>query len=203
MLPNGNWELASEKSFEYAGETAKCDRAAQAQAKSLIGQESNLAATEGAQAQQDRAQVMPFFTQEMKAEHGFTPGQSQELLTSEMSGLGGAAADTAEKARLQTARTRNASGFTKALDESARDRNKTMAGGAEAVASADVQGALAKNQAGALGLGDLNKTELSAQEKAMGLEDQSIQTELQAGQSGWLQQAGPYIQMAGNSAIMA
>src|ERR1035437_6294327 len=137
MLPNGNWKLVSSESFEYTGEVALCDRAAHNMAKSLVGQEQQLQATEGAQAQQDRAEVMPFFTQEMKAEHGFTPGQTNEVLTNEMSGLGGAAGDTAEKARLQTARTRNASGFTKALDESARDRSKVMASGAESVARSE------------------------------------------------------------------
>lgn len=176
-----------ERSFDYSGPIAKLDRAAQAQAENAETTANNESAQQYSQAQAEQAQLSPFFNQEMHAQHGFTPEQTQELLTSQESGLGSAAGDVNEQAKLQSGRTRNASGFTKALDEAARSRDKVAAQGSEGVAAEDVMGAKQENQEGSQGLTNLFGENLGDSAKEQQLQDADINTEIQAGQSGWLQ----------------
>jgi hypothetical protein len=187
MLPDGGLELVSEKHYEYSGDIAKLDRAASSRAKDLADSSQDLATQEGSNASSERAQVMPFFSQEMHATHGFSPSQLDEQLTAAESGSGSATGVAEEKADLQNARTRNGSGFAKTLEQIARDKQKADAGASESIAAADARGAQEKNQAGAAGMAGLYGEDLGGQARAMGLEDEAINTEIQAGKSGWLQ----------------
>lgn len=173
--------------FEYEGPVARLDRAANSQANSVYKQSLGIANQQGQEAQAEQNQVMPFFSSEMKERHGFTPDQFGEILTNEESGIGGAAAGADEEARLHAARTRNASGFTKALDENARNKMKAASGAAGSAAVQDVMKAKQDNQAGAAGIAGMAGENLSAQEKALGMESQAIQDELAADKTGWLQ----------------
>lgn len=180
--------LVSEKYFDYSGtDLALCDRAAQAAASQAASTAAGVAAQQGSNANAGEAALTPFYTSEMKAQHGFTPGQTSEMETAILGGAGAGTGAADESAKLEAARTRNASGFTKALDESARDRAKAGATGSEAVAAQDVMAAKAENQAGASGMAGLTGEELGDQEKAMGVQSQDIDDEIKAGQSGWFQ----------------
>jgi len=55
-------------------------------AKSLLDQSNQAGATYGSNATAEGAQLNPFFNQEMKATHGYTPGQENELLTAANAG---------------------------------------------------------------------------------------------------------------------
>ena len=176
-----------EASYEYSGPSALCDRAAEQAASQAARADSARAETDQENAANERALALPYYSQEMKEQHAFTPGQTEELLTAEASGLGGAAGDTEEAARLHAARTRNESGFTKALDESARERNKSAAASAEAGGAKDVEMAKAANQAGAAGISQLFGEDLNATSRESQAQNQAIQDEIEAGKSGWLQ----------------
>ena len=91
------------------------------------------------------------------------------------------------QAGLEAARTRNASGFTKSLDEAARDKDKALAGASAGIAGEDVMAAKQLNQQGAAGEAGLYGTDVGAQLKAMGQQNEDIGTAVQAGQTGWLQ----------------
>lgn len=181
------WIPALEESFEYSGEIAKCDRAAQAAAKNLRNTTAADAAQAGSMAQSTESQLNPFFQREMNAEHYFTPGQADELLTAAGAQAGGIAGTEAEALRRNAVSTGNPTALTKNLQELARDRMKANAGAAENVAAQDVMGAKQLNQMGAAGEGHLFDVNTDAQLKAMGLENQAINTEVEAGKSGWLQ----------------
>lgn len=187
MLPNNELMLLEAESYDYSGPLAQCDRWAQGAAQNATNNAENVAAQTGANAESEEAAVTPFLQSEMKATHGFTPGQTNELLTNELSGLGAASGAADEQAKLQGMRTRNASGFTKALDENSRNRMKAAAAGSEGIAAQDVMQAKQENQEGAAGLQGLFGENLGAQEKAMGNEANDIEDEVKAGQSGWLQ----------------
>jgi hypothetical protein len=123
----------------------------------------------------------------MRAQHGFTPGQTNEMQTAGEAGAGGAIGGASGQLADQAARTRNASGFAKNLDEMARDRSKAAAGTSEGIAAEDVMGAKKLNQEGAAGLGEMYGTDVNAQLKSMGQQNEDINTAIQAGKSGWLQ----------------
>lgn len=181
------WE--SKKTQPYFGPWELCDRAAQSQAKQLVGSTGQAADTAGANAATEHGQLSPFFSNEMNAEHLFDPGQTNELLTAAQAGSGGASGALQGDLAQHAARTRNATGYTKSLQELARDKMKADAGASEGIAAQDVLGAKDLNQKGAAGLQGLDSMDSSQQLQAMGLQDKAIGTEQQAGQSGWLQNA--------------
>lgn len=176
-----------EVSEGWGGKVALCDRSATSAAKGARDTARDTAATLGSEATGEHSQLQPFFAQEMNAKHGFDPTQTNELLTAALAGSGGAAGSLKGEAELEAARTRNPSGFTKALDEAAREKMKAAAGASEGIAAQDVMGAKALNQAGASGMTGLFSHDLSGQLGAMGAENSAIGTQIEAGKSGWLQ----------------
>lgn len=200
MLPDGGLEFVSEKSFEYEGPVALCLRQAQNQAADAASTAAQTGATLGSRADTEGAQLSPFFSREMQTEHGFTPGQTDELLTAAGAGTGGATSGLEGQAQLEQARTRNASGFTKGLDEVARDRNKALAANSEGVAAQDVMQAKQENQEGAQGLQGLYGTNVKGQLEAMGQVAPDVNAETNASQHGWLQNLDQTIAALGTAA---
>lgn len=180
-------EVLDHEFYDYEGPIAKCDRQLKKQATANAAEAGTAAGGYGSSATNENAELTPVLTQELKAKHGFDPSQINELLTAAGAGAGGATSALAGDAGLEAARTRNASGFTKSLDEVARDRAKAAAGSSEGIAAQDVMGAKALNQEGAAGLQGLYGTNVNAQLKAMGQQNEDTNTALEAGKSGWLQ----------------
>lgn len=180
-------EVTEHEYFEYQGNVALCDRAASSRTKNAADTAETTAGNMGAEAGNEHAALTPFYTGEMNAKHSLDPNQINEMLTYAGAGAGGAASSITGEAGLTAARTRNASGFTKALDEAARDKSKAAAGLSEGVAAQDVMGAKQLNQEGAAGLSGLYGEDVNGQMKAMGIQNQDINTEIEAGKSGWLQ----------------
>ena len=137
------------------------------QVQGAANQAGQVAGTAGANAAQEGGQLNPFFSQEMKATHGYTPGQTNELLTAAEAGAGGATGATGGMLQANAARTGNATGVGKSLDEMARDRSKAEAGASEGIAAQDVEGAKKLNQQGAAGMQGLYGTNVGAQLGAM------------------------------------
>lgn len=173
--------------FEYDGPLMLCDRAAQAAAKNAASTAQGTAATDTAEGQAAQSFINPIFQHEATAEHLFTPGQENELLTAANAGSG--AVSGAEKAALQreAASTNNATALTKNLQTAALDRMKSAAGASEGVAAQDVMGAKQLNQQGLAGEAGLFNTDTDAALKAMGIQTNDINTGIEAGKSGWLQ----------------
>lgn len=176
-----------EVSKSYNGPSALCDRWAQGQAKQSANNDATTASNLQGEAQGEHAQLTPFYSQEMNAKHAYDPTQLNELLTAAEAGSGAAAGDIAAKTDQLAARSGNASGFTKSLQEQARDRMKAAAGSSEGIAAADVQGAKDLNQKGAAGLSGLYGTDTTGMLDAMGQRTKDVNSEVEAGKSGWLQ----------------
>ncbi len=137
------------------------------EAKNLLGQANQASATYGSNATAEGAQLNPFFNQELKATHGYTPGQENELLTAANAGAGAATGAEESALKNNAVRTGNATGVGKSLDEMARDRAKAAAGASEGIAAQDVMTAKSENQAGASGMQGLYGTNVNAQLGAM------------------------------------
>ena len=121
----------------------------------------------GSQAGTESAQLNPFLSQEMKAKHSLDPNQQNELLTASEAGAGGALGSLGAGIQNNAARTGNATGVGKTLDEMARDRSKAAAGASEGIAAQDVGMAKQEQQQGAAGMAGLYGTNVSGQLNAM------------------------------------
>jgi hypothetical protein len=196
-------EITEHESFEYFGPLALADRAAQAADRRNADTAGSLAAQQGSQAQTAEGQLSPFYQNEMKAQHEFSPEQTGELLTNAMAGSGGATGALQGQAELEAARTRNPSGFTKALDEAARNQQKTAAATSEGIAAQDVLGAKQLNQQGAAGEAGLFGENLKGQLGAMGQQTADENAAVEAGKSGWLQNMNQTISALGSAATGA
>ena len=176
---------------KFAGSAAANTAAAQGAA----GQYGSTAAGEG-------AQLNPFFTQEMRAQHAYTPGQTNELLTAAESGAG--AATGAEQSALinNAARTGNSTAVTKSLDEMARDKAKAAAGASEGIAAANVTGAKQLNQEGAAGMQGLYGVNTGAQLNAMKQANADVQTQQELN-PGWLKGVEGIVDTVSNAASAA
>jgi hypothetical protein len=123
----------------------------------------------------------------MNATHAFDPSQTNELLNYAEGPAAGSAATTAGKAASEAARTRNTSGFSSALDQAARNRNQAVGTASEGIGAEDIMGAKQLNQEGAAGMSGLYGVDTNAMLKAMGQQNEDIDTGIKAGQSGWFQ----------------
>lgn len=195
-----NYNVLEHEWYEYEGPVAKCDRWAQGQDKKNAGAAGDLATKSGATADTEHSTLGNFYNGEVNAEHMYDPTQLNELLTAAGAGIGGASGAAAHDTDMLAGRTRNASGFTKSLQEQARDKMKTSAGVSEGVAAQDVMGAKQLNQEGASGLSHLFDSDQSEQMKAMGLQAQDTANEVEAGKSGWLQNLNDTMKSVGSLA---
>ena len=181
-LSSFNWGGTGYGSYE-----GRLDRAGTSEAKTAYNNANDVAATEGSNAAAERSQLMPFYRQEMNAEHLYNPEETNELLNYAGQATGGTGAAASGEAAAQAARTRNTSGFTSALDQNARDRSKVMSTANLGVGAEDVMGAKKLNQEGAAGMSGLEGMDLKAQLEAMGQEAPDINAQVTAGKSGWFQ----------------
>lgn len=192
--------IQNEEGFDYSGPLELCDRAAQGAAKNAAATAGGVAAGDQASAGTEHSTLDPFFRHEMGAEHLFTPGQNDELLTAAGAGSGAVAGSEAAALNRNAAATNNQTALTKSLGDAARDRMKSAAGASEGIAAQDVLGAKQLNQEGAAGESGLFNTDTDAALKAMGLQTNDINTQLEAGKSGWLQNMNATLSTLGNLA---
>jgi hypothetical protein len=150
-------------------------RAEQAQAKQLTGTDASTAAQAQAQAQGTYSNLNPFLENELKNPQGYSQQALTSMLGAGMAGTGGATSGVTGQAALEQARTRNSSGFSGALDAAQRERGQQNASASEGVAAnnAQLQQQQQQSAAGAL--------------KALGQQNDAINTDLAAGRQGWLQ----------------
>ena len=158
-------------------------------ASGMLNASNNLAGQFGSSQQTEGAQLNPFFSQEMKAQHSLSPSATGEMLTAAEAGAGGAFGGAEGEMKANAARTGNATGITKSLDDMARDKAKSAAGASEGIAAQDVQGAANLRQQGAAGMQGLYGTNVSGQLGAMKQTSTDLQNLSAAQQQapGWLQ----------------
>ncbi len=175
-------------------------RDAVGQAKNSYNQAVNTSAGLGAQAQGIGANLTPFLTQEMLHPQGI--GQ-QGLAAEEaaaLGGAGGAASGIAGEAAQRAGASRNAGGYQAALSEAARQRDKAAAGASEGITAQNEQLKQQQAQQGASGLQGLYGVNTSGMLQSQGQEAKDIEAQVQAGNSGWLQNTMGILQGLGSAA---
>jgi hypothetical protein len=141
----------------------------------------------GSNASNINAQLMPFLTRELNNPQGYTQQQTGSMLNQAEAGAGGATAGLNTEANLASARNRNSGGFSGALDEAARDKGKTLSGISSGIAAQDANLQQQHQQNAATGLSNLYGTDTGAQLKAMGLQNEDLNTAASTyGKGSWM-----------------
>lgn len=162
-------------------------RAAQSQAKGLENQDVANAAGYGSSAADVNSALEPFLTRELTAPSGFSQQDLTAMQTAGEAGAGGVTGGIQSKLNQEAAASGNASGFAAAGDELARERGKAAASAGENIAAQNAEVKQKQQQSAAEGLRGLYGTDVGAQMQSMGLGNEAINTEINAGKSGWLQ----------------
>ena len=138
-------------------------------AKNAANQANSTGIGYGQGAADVNSQILPFLTRELNNPQGYTQQQQAAMLGAAEGGAGGSTAGLTTEANLASARNRNSGGFSAALDEAARQKDKALAGASEGIASNNADLQQKQQQAAAAGLQRLGETDTNAQLKAMGL----------------------------------
>jgi len=161
----------------------------------------NVGAGYGASAAGVGSQLLPFLTRELNNPQGFTQQQQGSMLGAAEGGAGGSTAGLTTEANLADARNRNSGGFSGALDDAARQKDKALAGTSEGIAGQNAELQQKQQQSAATGLGDMQSLDTNGQLKAMGLEAPDLEAQSSLNKtSGWADQLSPLLGDAGAAA---
>lgn len=147
----------------------------------------NTGAQLGSEAQGIGANLTPFLTNELEHPQGYSQQDTSAMLSAGLGGAGGANSGLVGQANQRAAVSRNAGGFQSALDEAARQRSKAAAGTSEGLATENANLKQTQQQDAARGLQGMYGTDTSGMLNAMNQQHEDINSEVGAGQSGWLQ----------------
>lgn len=201
VLDMATGAIEHEEGFEYHGPIALCDRSVQSGAGQVATGDKGTAGTFGSQAGSMFNAVGPTISRWAAGE---TPGYGSlglgQMLTSAEATAGAARSAGDEQARLRAMRTGNMASIAPTEAGIAGETGRGL--------GLAVQNILAKNamlkeaqQEKGLGLGaGLYGTGGKLQEGALGLSNEALQTQLKAGQAGWLQNLMGLMQAGGGGA---
>ena len=162
-------------------------RAAQSQASNAVNNAAGTAAGYGSDASSIGSTLTPFLTRELNNPGGISQQDQTAMLSSAEGGAGGLAGGLATMGAEREGATGNESGFSSNLDDIARQRMKATAGASSAIASKNADVKQQQQENAETGLRGLYGTNTGAQLQALGVENNSIGQEVNAGNSGWLQ----------------
>jgi hypothetical protein len=183
----------------YDGPIERCDRSIAKAAGNQAGTNEGTAGQYGAGAAQIGSSIIPGLEREAQGGQGLTPIQKNNALVSGAEAIGGVNSGITGDANLAAARTRNAGGFTGALDEAARIKSRQQSANALGVNAEDTALANEKQMAAQKQLAGLYGTDTSAQLHSMGLANEDLNTQLAAGKQGWLQNTEGVINTLANA----
>jgi hypothetical protein len=193
ILQNPTFDIETGKLLSHDGESfvesfpIRCDRSVTGQAKTAASGARQVGAGFGSTASGIGSSIIPGLEREAEHPTGFDPTTRNRMLVANQEGAGGANAAITGEGRLAALRSRTAGGFAPALAEAARAKGRTLATGGLNVELENAKLAEQKRRAAQEQLGGMYSGLNADQLRAMGLENEALQTELQAGKSGWLQ----------------
>ena len=180
-------QILEDHSYEYSGPLALADRAIQSAANQGAAQAGTNASGYGAQASGIGNTVVPTLERDVNNAPGFSPTQKNAMLVAGEQGAGGAAAGITGQAGLNAMRTRNTGATSSVLDQAARRQAQTLSQNALGVENKNANLQQQQRAQGLSGLEGMYGTDVGAQLKSMGIQNQDLDTAIQAGNSGWLQ----------------
>ena len=174
-------------------------RSAVNQANQAFSQAQGTSNTLGGEAQGIQENLTPFLTQEMLHPQGIGQTGLAAKTAAAEAGAGGANSGLMGQANQRASVSRNAGGFSAALDEAAREREKAEAGSSEGIQAGNEQLKQEQMQQGAGGLGKMYGVDTSGMLNAMGQEAPDINAKMNADRYGWIQNWGEIAKDVGES----
>lgn len=179
--------ILEDHSYEYVGPLMLADRAAQSEAKNAQAQAGTNASGYGATAAGIGSTIIPTLERDVNNAPGLTPTQKNAELVAGEQGAGGATAGVVGQAGLNALRTRNTGATSSVLDDAMRRKAQILSGNALGVEKQNTNLQQQQRAQGLQGLEGLYGTDVGAQLKSMGIQDQDINSQIEAGKSGWAQ----------------
>ena len=189
--PTFDWEgnvISHDGQYFYVGPMILFDRSGTREAKNAVQSANSTAGTFGAQGSQINSILTPQLEKQATNPQGFNPTDVNNMLVASQQGAGGATSGITGQAGLQAARTRNVGGFTNALDEAARIKNRQLSQNALGVSNENAQLKQRQQSQAQQELAGLYGTDTSAQLEAMGLVPKDINAQTKSQTVGWEQQ---------------
>jgi hypothetical protein len=175
--------------------------------RSAVGQATNAAKTAadtstqlGTEAQGIGSTLTPFLTQELEHPQGFGQQDTSAMLSAADAGAGGTTSAIQGEAARQAAQTHNGGAFNAVLDDAARQRTKAAADASEGVAAQNAGVKQQQTQDAARGLQGMYGTDTSGMLDASGQVGKDVDAEVNANNSGWLQNGLAVLNTAGKLA---
>ena len=193
----------SDEHYDYDGPLALADRSIQQSATSAANTAGTTGAGYGSTAAAIGAPLTKTLQNDVNNPIGFTPTETNNMLVAGEQGAGGATSAITGQAGLQAGRTRNSAALSGVLDQAARQKQQQLSQNALGVQNQSAMLAQQKRASALGGLQGLYGTDVGAQLKAMGIQDQDLNTAIQAGNSGWLQNTMGAIGTLGNLGLGA
>jgi len=175
-------------------------RQAQGQANQTFNTATGNAANYGGAASGINGTLTPFLTQRLLNPSGYSQGDMGAMLANALGSSGGATSGITGQANLEAGRARNDAGFGTALAEAARARTSAAAHASEGIAADNANLKQDQTNNAARMLQGLYGTDVGAQNDNLRTADQATQTGIEAGKSGWLQNALGLISAIGGGA---
>lgn len=164
------------------------DRSLQQQGKQAETTAASTGGQFGNEANRAASSLIPTLNQDINNPTGYTPTQSNNMLVAGEQGAGGANAGVTGEAGLNAVRTHNTGALSGVLDAAAQRRGQTLSTNALDVQNKSADLAQEKRASALKQMGGLYGTDVSAQLRAMGLQPEDINAQVNAGKSGWEQQ---------------
>src|ERR1700753_3343429 len=164
-------------------------RDAVGQAQQAATTAANTASVYGASAGNIGSALVPKLMQQMNNPSGYSQQDIGAQLTNALAGAGGANAALAGTAAKTAATMRDPMGFSAALGDAARSRDKAAASASEGIAAKNADVKLQQQQSAAAQLSGLYGTDVGAQNDQSGQVSRDVDAEVSANNSGWLQNA--------------
>jgi hypothetical protein len=161
----------------------KAEKAAQGAAQTATG----TAGGYGNAAADIGSSLVPYEKQQLAHPTGINPTDINSMLVAGEQGAGGANAGITGQANLTAARTHNTGALSGVLDQAAREKTKALSSNALNVQNENTRTKLGQQSEAAKALSGLYGTDVGAQLKAEGLVPEDINSWVNAGKSGWLQ----------------
>jgi len=162
-------------------------RSAVNQASNAAKDANNTSADLGAKASGIGSNLTPFLTSELEHPQGYSQGDTSAMLAAGMGGAGGATSALVGQGMQRAAVSRNAGGFQAALDDAARERSKAAAGMSEGIAAKSADLKVQEQQDAARSLQGMYGTDTNGMLDSAGQQAGDINAEVNANNSGWLQ----------------
>ena len=162
-------------------------RAAQSQATNTYNQANNLDQSASANSNALYDQLAPTFTQEATNPQGFGKNDLAAMNTAAQQSEGGALGSAVGQAGTMAAANRNSGSFAPTLDEASRSAGRNLSNISTGIQGENAKLKQAQQQEGISGLSGLQGEQNSDVLSSLGLQNQSTNALVNAGNSGWFQ----------------